>query len=393
MYDLSYGIRLPSPTFCPPPIAYLIKQCFYETPSKRPNFEQIKCSIEIAFDKLMNKASSSLKAKKNENVKTVDSFTINRITDNRMKSRYSLIKQGNIKERRYKKTTDAEVLMNDEGNASPTKYVSIEKGENMEEDTNRTIKNKNVHTAEDVTKRASDVKSKSPLHSPGNVKYTIDFETYSNLTKSEDVRDIPSETSLPVNLMSCLNLTKSKDVTNAYNFRSSPYLIPKNSANFISYPDLIKSTDTEQTYNLATYPYLFKFEHIKNSCNAVCSSQLTKLEDTMPASNFGSHPHFRQSLKTQNENRYKSCPHLVKSEDTKSIKPIGSHANLITSMDINIDGRSSSSSNRKSKDPISKNHSSPNTDLKKMEIIHKHYAVSCPHLNRRISCNHLIASK
>ena len=54
IYDLSFGVRLPEPTFCPSPIAHLIAKCFYDKPCKRPSFDEIKDDLKAAFNKLMN---------------------------------------------------------------------------------------------------------------------------------------------------------------------------------------------------------------------------------------------------------------------------------------------------------------------------------------------------
>ena len=52
IFDLSYGIRLPEPKFCPEAIAALLKTCFYEKPDKRPDFKAIKYIILTAYSLL-----------------------------------------------------------------------------------------------------------------------------------------------------------------------------------------------------------------------------------------------------------------------------------------------------------------------------------------------------
>ena len=42
VYDLSFGVCLPEPKFCPEIITDLIKRCFYEKSDKRPDFKAIK---------------------------------------------------------------------------------------------------------------------------------------------------------------------------------------------------------------------------------------------------------------------------------------------------------------------------------------------------------------
>ena len=50
--DLSFGIRLQRPVFCPLPIATLLEKCFYASPDQRPNFEEIKAILVSAYDML-----------------------------------------------------------------------------------------------------------------------------------------------------------------------------------------------------------------------------------------------------------------------------------------------------------------------------------------------------
>lgn len=43
--ELSYGIRLPTPTFCPDDIAQIIISCWQEDPNSRPSFSQLTSSL------------------------------------------------------------------------------------------------------------------------------------------------------------------------------------------------------------------------------------------------------------------------------------------------------------------------------------------------------------
>ena len=61
--DLSFGIRLQRPVFCPQSIAMLLEKCFYASPDQRPNFEEIKAILVAAYDKLFdNQKESNIKA-------------------------------------------------------------------------------------------------------------------------------------------------------------------------------------------------------------------------------------------------------------------------------------------------------------------------------------------
>ena len=100
IYDLSFGIRLPNPTFCPDQIASLIKKCFYESPNKRPNFEEIKTSLKSAFNKLMKVANSNMivNTKDTEKKNKVEYYTlgISKLSSSSdMKFRYTAIKKAN----------------------------------------------------------------------------------------------------------------------------------------------------------------------------------------------------------------------------------------------------------------------------------------------------------
>ena len=52
--DLSLGIRLQTPIYCPLPIATLIEKCFHESPEERPDFKEIKAILVVANEKLFD---------------------------------------------------------------------------------------------------------------------------------------------------------------------------------------------------------------------------------------------------------------------------------------------------------------------------------------------------
>ena len=59
IYDLSFGVRLPAPKFCPQSISYLLKKCFVTEPDQRLNFRIMKVFLEDAYRLLFNKKQSA----------------------------------------------------------------------------------------------------------------------------------------------------------------------------------------------------------------------------------------------------------------------------------------------------------------------------------------------
>jgi len=150
IYDLSIGIRLPNPTFCPHQIASLIKKCFYESPNKRPNFKEIKTSLKSAFNKLMKVANSNIivntKDTKNENKGEYYSLGISKLSSSSdMKFRYTAIKKANQlgKEEKAKLSRyedKKEVVVEIHRSESPLEYLEVDtsihlEGENHLKDT------------------------------------------------------------------------------------------------------------------------------------------------------------------------------------------------------------------------------------------------------------------
>ena len=150
IYDLSIGIRLPNPTFCPHQIASLIKKCFYESPNKRPNFREIKTSLKSAFNKLMKVANSNIivnkKDTENENKGEYYSLGISKLSSSSdMKFRYTAIKKANQLGKEQKVILSQyeeqkEVVVEIHCSESPLKYLDVEtsshsEGENYLKDT------------------------------------------------------------------------------------------------------------------------------------------------------------------------------------------------------------------------------------------------------------------
>ena len=105
IYDLSFGVRLPNPAFCPKEIASLLRKCFKESPQKRPDFKEIKTFIKSDFEKLLEKSNLNLDSKKrgklDDNQMPRYSPNIYKLTgSNEMKSRHSAIKKANHEKKR-----------------------------------------------------------------------------------------------------------------------------------------------------------------------------------------------------------------------------------------------------------------------------------------------------
>ena len=126
IYDLSFGIRLPNPTFCPSPIAHLITQCFYDKPSKRPNFEGIKVTIKEAFNKMMNESNKNAEMCKNRIEPDIQYIEINKLKDDKMKSRYKIIKRENQQEKMKCIYPEVQVVIEKEVDVLPLNYKSVE---------------------------------------------------------------------------------------------------------------------------------------------------------------------------------------------------------------------------------------------------------------------------
>ena len=91
MYELSFGIRLPNPNFCPETIANLLRKCFYDAPNKRPDFLEIKKELQAAYHVLINLNNS------NSNVtdKYTHPITLSNTMNGLMEARYLDMKSSN----------------------------------------------------------------------------------------------------------------------------------------------------------------------------------------------------------------------------------------------------------------------------------------------------------
>jgi hypothetical protein len=126
IYDLSFGIRLPNPIFCPSPIAHLISKCFYDEPSKRPNFEQIKVTLKESFNKMMNESNRNAEMCTNKIEPDIHYTEINKLKDDKMKSRYKIIKRENRQEKMKHLCTKVHVVIEKEADVSLLNYACVE---------------------------------------------------------------------------------------------------------------------------------------------------------------------------------------------------------------------------------------------------------------------------
>ena len=54
IYELSVGIRLPNPEFCPPSISTMLRKCFHNDPTERPDFKEITDNVQLTFNARLN---------------------------------------------------------------------------------------------------------------------------------------------------------------------------------------------------------------------------------------------------------------------------------------------------------------------------------------------------
>ena len=97
IYDLSYGIRLPNPAFCPQSITTIIESCFYESPESRPDFEEIKHCLTDAYNKIPSQLQSKGCTTGN-NIQPISNIAANPMKHNTMKTRYNSLLQENKKQ-------------------------------------------------------------------------------------------------------------------------------------------------------------------------------------------------------------------------------------------------------------------------------------------------------
>ena len=90
VYELSSGVRLPNPKFCPQPIAKLLKQCFQGDPDDRPDFMKIMDEVKKADDTLRKHVLSIAKSSY--------FLPIDVMKNNKMEVRYLKMKEENEKQ-------------------------------------------------------------------------------------------------------------------------------------------------------------------------------------------------------------------------------------------------------------------------------------------------------
>ena len=90
--DLTLGIRLPNPAFCPNAIADLLETCFRESPEKRPDFDEIKSKLNTAFNRIFFKNKTKADVAKN------DYHLVNLNRSAKMQSQYSTLIKENKRE-------------------------------------------------------------------------------------------------------------------------------------------------------------------------------------------------------------------------------------------------------------------------------------------------------
>ena len=114
VYDLLFGVRLPAPKYCPPPISAMISKCFLEKPTLRPDFREIKSLLDIAYVSLASKTSQI------DPCFNIES-SINSTKSNAMKIRYTSVLKGNSNN----EILELEPKSNDE-NQSSIQYSAVQ---------------------------------------------------------------------------------------------------------------------------------------------------------------------------------------------------------------------------------------------------------------------------
>ena len=94
IYELSVGVRLPNPEFCPPSISTMLRKCFQNEPNERPDFKEIRDNVQFTFDSMLEEVLQD--RMKNEKAGShLYSLPINNHIDNTMRSRYTSMKKAN----------------------------------------------------------------------------------------------------------------------------------------------------------------------------------------------------------------------------------------------------------------------------------------------------------
>ena len=92
IYDLSFGVRLPAPQFCPQSVSYLLKKCFVTEPDQRPDFKIIKALLEDAYRLLFKKKQST---EKHRDSCQLPKQQLSELQGETMKNRYVAVLKGN----------------------------------------------------------------------------------------------------------------------------------------------------------------------------------------------------------------------------------------------------------------------------------------------------------
>ena len=119
VYELSSGIRLPNPKFCPQPIVKLLKQCFHGDPNDRPDFKKIMDEVKKADDTLRKHVLSIAKSSY--------FLPIDVMKSNKMEVQYLKMKEENETQQGiiHSGETQDELVIEDE--STPVlKYASLE---------------------------------------------------------------------------------------------------------------------------------------------------------------------------------------------------------------------------------------------------------------------------
>ena len=124
--QLSHGIRLPDPDFCPPPVLCLFKQCFQQDPNIRPDFEQIKNTVEAAYNKVIAAENECRELNENE---TEYSHLISNVMDNTMKTQYATVMHYNQANGNTREINTERQALNDR---EIIHYVSLENIESLD---------------------------------------------------------------------------------------------------------------------------------------------------------------------------------------------------------------------------------------------------------------------
>ena len=120
VYDLLFGVRLPAPKYCPSPISDMISKCFFERPTLRPDFKEIKSTLDSAYVSLASKTNPIDLC---FNIET----SINATKSNAMKIRYTSI----LKEKLDNVILEVEPKSNDEDQGS-IQYSTLQNADKNE---------------------------------------------------------------------------------------------------------------------------------------------------------------------------------------------------------------------------------------------------------------------